>query len=75
MQKDDEKFQRKGAYALRFLKNKYLNKIFSYLKLKLYVNDPITILQKEINELIQSQLLQKDDEKFRRKDAYVPHYD
>ena len=59
---------------LRLLKNKYLNKISSYLKSKLYVNDPTITLQKEINE-IQSQLLQKDDEKFRRKDAYVPHYD
>ena len=59
---------------LRLLKNKYLNKISSYLKSKFYVNDPTITLQKEINE-IQSQLLQKDDEKFRRKDAYVPHYD
>ena len=58
---------------LRFLKNKYLNKISSYLKSKLYVNDSTTALQKEINE-IQSQLLRKDHKKFRRKGAYVPHY-
>ena len=61
--KDDEKFRRKGV-PLRFLKNKYLNKISSYLKSKLYVNDPTTTLQEEINE-IQSQLLRKDHKKFR----------